>query len=90
MARTNVFLRFDDWTSYWRTNLTGRGSVAVGEIFEVREVRQCGRSRLVPHGQRLKVRVTAVERRSRTYHILDVEVLEDLSEPREQQGRLPI
>jgi hypothetical protein len=80
MARGEVFLDFDDGhgcrPDTYSTDLTGYGQVAVGEEFTVRE-KMFGR--LLAGGFKARVRVKAVEARGRSFHVLHVEVLEDLT-----------
>ena len=87
MARTQVYIDDGHGPQLWRTDLTGRGPVCVGDEFTVRELSQFGRIKLVPGGIRRRVRVTAVNQVSLSYHVLTVE---DLVEPDEgpRQGTM--
>lgn len=87
MARTDVFLQLPNGSHmHAKTDLTGHGIVRVGEEFVARERSGFGRSPLIPGGKKLLVRVLEVTKVNRSYHILRVDILQDLTaEPVEQR-----
>jgi hypothetical protein len=87
-ARGTVHLRLPGGARMLaRTDLTGNGIVYEGTEFVARELWP-NEDRLIRDGRKLRVRVKAVERVSRSYHVLDVEVLEDLTPERAEPGEL--
>jgi len=82
MARTEIFVKDDSGgVQLWRTDLTGYGDVKVGEEFTIRELHQRGRCGLVKDGIRRKVRVVSVEEYRRTFHVHEVETIEETAAP---------
>jgi hypothetical protein len=80
MARTKVFLRLpDDVEIMAATDLTGYGNVIVGEEFTARELWSFGKGKLIPNGRKLRVKVREVEVLGQSYHVLHVDILEDLT-----------
>lgn len=90
MARTQILMRLPGSKEprLFRTNLKGHGSVREGEEFTAREMWGWGKPVLMEGGKRLLVRVTAVERLARNHHIVNVEILTDLTAKPNKQGKL--
>ena len=93
-ARSKVYVRLPEGyahrrgdTFLARTDLTGHGIVREGEEFTAREMWPMG-DRLMKGGRKMRVRVVRVERVTRGWHILHVEVLKDLTPPPVKQGEL--
>ena len=88
-ARSEVFIEGDRGdVRLWKTDLTGHGDVAEGDEFVIRQVEQFGKPRLVKGGIKRRVRVRSVRRESRSYHVLSVDVVEDLTPQLHQQRDL--
>lgn len=81
-ARSKVFIEDDGGdVRLWKTDLSGYGDINEGDEFIIRELSQYGRSTLVKDGIKRRIRVVDVNRQSRSFHILKVEILEELSPP---------
>lgn len=79
-ARGKVHLLLPDGTRMLaRTDLTGHGVVSAGTEFLARELWTTGHNRVMKGGRRLRVVVVEVERVHRSYHILRVEIVKDLT-----------
>jgi len=79
MARTNVFIEDNGKVRLWRTDLHGHGDVTEGEKFVIRELEQYGSGGLVKDGIKRRVRVHTVRRESSNFHVLSVDVLDDMT-----------
>lgn len=89
MARGKVFLQLpgrDECETWeWKTDLTGHGSVGIGEEFIAREM-IFGR---LEGGRKLRVGVVAVHKRAiGNADIIQVEILADLTPPPKVEGDL--
>jgi hypothetical protein len=89
MARGEVFIE-DERGSIraWRTDLTGHGNVRIGEEFTVRELGQFGCGGLVKCGRKLRVRVVSIDAKGRSFNVLKVKILQDMTPCPLQQDTL--